>query len=163
MQLTNPHNNTKKILTKWFPAADKCLSHHSDIMETIKSLENTSHQSFSASLARIDYFLIPSWTRTPKLTSILSIAGGEHAVIPVCLGCFISGKSSMTHRIWTQPRTGWTNYSILDNVSNTNSHAKNSRLGEGKKTWLSIGCDHYNFLSGFLSKALHFKCFIVTK
>lgn len=90
----------------------------------------------------------------PKFSSILSIAEGENVNISVCLGCFICGKSNMTHWGWTKPRTGWTNYSGLDNVSNTDSEAKNSSL-RGKN--LSIGCDHYNFQIGTLSKPLGFK------
>lgn len=107
-------------------------------------------------VVRIPFFLIMSQTCAAKITRNLS-AGGEQADISVCFDCFIGGKSSMTHWVWTEPRTGWTNYSGLDNVSNTNSHAKNSsRRG---KTRLSIGCDNYNFPTATLSKAREMQFF----
>lgn len=74
-----------------------------------------------------------------QLQSLSVSTGGEPTDISVCFGVFISGKNSMTYQGWSEPRTGWTNYSGLDNVSNTASRAKNSSLKE--KTFTSIGCD----------------------
>lgn len=45
-------------------------------------------------------------------------------------------KAAWRTGFWTEPRTGWTNYSGLDNVSNSNSRAKkkkNSSLRRKKK------------------------------
>lgn len=108
---------------------------------------------------------IASQTRAPGNQAYPLHSKGKTCKYFCLPGGFISsGSSSMTHRVWTEPRTGWTNYSGLDNVSNTSSQAKNSRLGgEREKIWPYIGCDDYNFLTGFLSKALNLQGFIVTK
>lgn len=53
-----------------------------------------------SSVWQIACLLITSQTCAAKITRNLS-AGGEQADISVCFDCFISGKSSVTHRVWT--------------------------------------------------------------
>lgn len=54
---------------------------------------------FMPSVVQFTCFLIASQTCAAKITRNLSVTGGEPADISVCFGCFISGKSSMTHRV----------------------------------------------------------------